>query len=145
MITVATCGCFDLLHAGHISYLQESRKLGDKLVVLLNTDEWIRQNKREPIYCQEQRKFMLEALSCVDQVILFNSNDEKEDLLRVLKPQIFTKATKQGEYNNPLQLIEAPVLHEWNGSIILIESIYPKCSTSETIKKIVNSSVDSVV
>jgi FAD synthetase len=71
MSTVLVGGCFDLIHIGHIYFLEEAKKLGDKLVVLLESDETIKRLKGEhrPIHTQEERKRMLEAIRFIDEVI----------------------------------------------------------------------------
>jgi D-beta-D-heptose 7-phosphate kinase/D-beta-D-heptose 1-phosphate adenosyltransferase len=93
---VFTNGCFDILHRGHIEYLKESRKLGYKLIVGLNSDESIKRLKGEqrPINNQKDRKAVLEALDCVDEVIIFNE-DTPYELIKKLKPDIITKG---GDY-----------------------------------------------
>src|SRR5207247_3585549 len=70
---VATNGCFDLLHPGHVDYLQRARQLGDKLVVGLNSDESVRQLKgpARPLVPQRHRAAVLAALGCVDAVVIF--------------------------------------------------------------------------
>ncbi len=72
MKKVLVGGCFDLLHFGHIKFLEEAKKSGDYLVVALESDENVRRTKGEtrPIHTQEQRKAMLESLTCVDEVIM---------------------------------------------------------------------------
>jgi rfaE bifunctional protein nucleotidyltransferase chain/domain len=94
---VMTNGCFDLLHVGHISYLQESKKLGDHLWVLINSDESVRALKgpTRPIQSEIERAYCLAGLSCVDRVVIFNSPrlvNETEQL----QPDIYTKA---GDYS----------------------------------------------
>lgn len=93
---VFTNGCFDILHAGHIEYLQQSRALGSKLVVGLNSDESVRRLKgvTRPINGEEDRKAALEALRCVDQVIIFEE-DTPYDVIKYVKPDIITKG---GDY-----------------------------------------------
>ena len=97
MITVFTNGCFDILHAGHIDYLEKSRALGNKLIVGINSDESVRKLKglSRPINNQEDRKKMLEALRCVDEVIIFDE-DSPYDLIGRLRPNILTKG---GDYS----------------------------------------------
>lgn len=97
MITVFTNGCFDLLHAGHIDYLEKSRALGNKLIVGINSDESVRMLKgsSRPINNQEDRKKMLEALRCVDEVIIFDE-DSPYELISKLRPNILTKG---GDYS----------------------------------------------
>lgn len=94
--TVFTNGCFDILHPGHIHLLKESKKLGNKLIVGLNSDESIRRIKgpSRPILPQDQRKKMIEALGIADEVIIFNE-DSPRQLMMKLKPDIITKG---GDY-----------------------------------------------
>ncbi len=95
MTLVFTNGCFDILHRGHVEYLEQSRALGDKLVVGINSDESVRQLKPgRPINKQEDRKAVLEALRCVDEVIIFNELRPLE-LIKKVKPDIITKG---GDY-----------------------------------------------
>lgn len=93
---VMTNGCFDLLHVGHISYLQESKKLGDHLWILINSDESVRALKgpTRPIQSEAERAFSLAALSCIDYIVVFNQPRLTDEIL-LLKPDIYTKA---GDY-----------------------------------------------
>ena len=127
---------FDILHPGHVQYLKESSELGDRFIVLLNTDEWIKKNKREPVIKQEDRKYVLEAFDFIDEVILFDTNEEKDKLLRELKPEIFTKACKFNEYSNPDKLLESSTIKELGGEIVIISSKYPQYSTTAIIEKL---------
>ena len=104
--TVFTNGCFDILHKGHIDYLQKSKKLGNKLIVGLNSDASIKRLKGDtrPINNQEDRKAVLESLGCVDKVIIFDE-DTPYDLIKQIKPDIITKG---GDY----KLIEDVVGHD---------------------------------
>lgn len=93
MTKVLVGGCFDLLHYGHVRFLAEAKKLGDLLVVALESDDNVRRMKGEgrPIHSQKQRKEMLEALSCVDKVISLppmNNHQEYYDLVTKIHPQI---------------------------------------------------------
>ena len=133
---VVTNGCFDILHRGHVEYLNESKKLGDKLFVLLNSDESVKKLKGEtrPINNQEDRAYMLANLECVDGVIIFNGTNCANELLK-LKPNVYTKG---GDYFTcSLQLDEKVALVTINASVHII----PKkrdYSTTGIIKKIKN-------
>ncbi len=86
-------GCFDLLHYGHVRFLEEAKKLGDILIVALESDENVRRMKGEgrPIHTQKQRKEMLEALSFVDEVIALppiSMDQEYADLVKSIKPHV---------------------------------------------------------
>jgi rfaE bifunctional protein nucleotidyltransferase chain/domain len=93
---VFTNGCFDILHVGHLQYLEQSRALGDKLIVGLNSDDSVRRLKgpSRPVNSQADRKRMLEALRCVDEVVIFDE-DTPYDLIVSLQPDIVTKG---GDY-----------------------------------------------
>jgi len=93
---VMTNGCFDLLHVGHIAYLKESRKLGDQLWVLINSDESVRALKGadRPIESEAERAYCLAALSCVDRVVVFH-NPRLISEIEQLQPDAYTKA---GDY-----------------------------------------------
>ena len=93
---VMTNGCFDLLHVGHISYLQASKQLGDSLWVLINSDESVRALKgpTRPIESEEERAYCLAALACIDYIVVFN-NPRLINEIKQLRPDIYTKA---GDY-----------------------------------------------
>lgn len=93
---VMTNGCFDLLHVGHISYLQEAKKLGDELWVLINSDASVKALKGpdRPIETEAERAYCLAALSCIDRVVVFE-NPRITAEIEQLKPDIYTKA---GDY-----------------------------------------------
>lgn len=95
---VVTNGCFDILHRGHVEYLNEAKKLGDKLFILLNSDESIKKLKGEnrPINNQEDRAYLLANLECVDGVIVFNKTDCADELIK-LKPNVYAKG---GDYSS---------------------------------------------
>lgn len=94
---VFTNGCFDILHPGHIDYLQKAKELGDYLVIGLNSDESVKRLKGNdrPVNNQSVRKIMLEALSCVDLVEFFEE-DTPYNLIKSIKPDILVKG---GDYN----------------------------------------------
>lgn len=85
-------GCFDILHKGHISYLQEAKKLGDILIVGLNSDSSIKRLKGQdrPINSEDDRAFVLAGLECVDFVVVFDE-DTPEDLIALIKPDVLVK------------------------------------------------------
>ena len=75
---VAVSGGFDPIHIGHIRMFQEAKKLGDKLVVILNNDHWLRKKKGTAFMSQEERKEILEAIACVDEVFISKHNQEMD-------------------------------------------------------------------
>jgi len=90
-VIVFTNGCFDVLHRGHVEYLEKSRALGDKLVVGLNSDASVRELKPgRPINSQDDRKAVLLALRWVDEVIIFDEPTPLE-LIQRISPDIITK------------------------------------------------------
>ena len=92
MKIVFTNGCFDILHSGHIQYLNEAKALGDKLVVGLNSDASVKRLKGEerPINHENDRKFVLENLKAVDEVIIFD-DDTPIKLIEKVKPSVLVK------------------------------------------------------
>jgi rfaE bifunctional protein nucleotidyltransferase chain/domain len=102
---VATNGCFDILHIGHISMLKSAKSFGDVLIVGLNSDSSVRSLKgnSRPINSEQNRKTVLEELKCVDYVVIFNESTSNS-FLEAVRPDIYVKA---GDYNldnlNPLE------------------------------------------
>lgn len=126
---VFTNGCFDILHRGHIEYLKESKKLGDKLIVGLNSDKSVKMLKGDtrPVNNQDDRKAVLEGLKFVDQVIIFDEDTPRELILKV-KPDIITKG---GDYT-----IDKVVGHELVKKTIIIP-YRENLSTTNTLERII--------
>ena len=114
---VATGGCFDLLHAGHVRMLRAARRLGDCLVVCLNSDASVRRLKGpgRPIVDQLSRAAVLEALESVDAVAVFGEATP-EAVLERLRPDVFAKG---GDYAG-VELPEAAVLRRWGGEVVVL-------------------------
>ena len=93
---VFTNGCFDLLHVGHVTYLEKAAKLGQHLIVGLNTDASVKRLKGEtrPLVNEDDRARVLTALTCVDAVVLFDE-DTPAALIKMIKPDILVKG---GDY-----------------------------------------------
>jgi rfaE bifunctional protein nucleotidyltransferase chain/domain len=137
---VFTNGCFDLLHIGHVRYLQEARELGDFLVLALNGDESVRILKGEmrPLVPEQERAEILAALTCIDYVTIFPETTANS-LLELLQPAIYVKggdyAGAQAGSIDTHRLPEAKVVQAYGGSIRLIPYL-PNHSTTELITKI---------
>jgi len=130
---VFTNGCFDVLHVGHVRYLQQARLLGDALAVALNSDESVRAIKGEtrPINSQEDRAEILAALTCVDYVTIFYG-ERVTELVRAVRPAIYAKG---GDYTvESLVQEEVAVLREI-GTEIKILPLVPGKSTSKMIEQ----------
>jgi D-beta-D-heptose 7-phosphate kinase / D-beta-D-heptose 1-phosphate adenosyltransferase len=114
---VATGGCFDLLHPGHLSLLTQARALGDALVVCVNSDESVRRRKgpSRPIVPAADRIALLEALEPVDAVIKFDE-DTPAMLLETVRPDVWVKG---GDYTIG-DMPEAPVVHRYGGRVVII-------------------------
>ena len=89
MDTIWSNGCYDILHRGHLELLRYARSLGDKLVVGIDSDSKVRKSKGEdrPINNQEDRKFFLESLIYVDEVVIFNTAEELEGRVESIRPK----------------------------------------------------------
>lgn len=133
---VFTNGCFDILHVGHIRYLQEARALGDVLVVGLNSDSSVRALKGEsrPIQSEDERGEILAALACVDFVTLFSESTPLR-LISQVKPNILVKG---GDW--PIEKIVGADLVQREGGKVLTLQFVPGRSTSSILQKIVNLS-----
>lgn len=137
---VFTNGCFDLLHLGHVRYLEEARALGDVLVLGLNSDDSVRQLKgpQRPLVNQQERAEMMSALRPIDHVVIFEELTA-DSILEALKPEIYVKG---GDYSladassaSDKPLPEAPTVRAYGGQIVLIPFL-PGHSTSDLIRKI---------
>jgi D-beta-D-heptose 7-phosphate kinase/D-beta-D-heptose 1-phosphate adenosyltransferase len=129
---VFTNGCFDLIHIGHVRYLQEARELGDCLVVAVNSDSSVKQIKEpgRPIIPEGQRAEVVAALGCVDWVTIFDEPDPL-DLIRLLKPDVLVKGTDWSEE----EIIGAPEVKEAGGQVIRIPLVQGS-STSVILEKV---------
>ncbi|BBL81200.1 bifunctional protein HldE [Rubrobacter xylanophilus] len=137
---VATGGCFDLLHAGHVRMLEAARSLGDCLIVCLNSDASVRRLKGEdrPLVPQEERAAVLKALGCVDAVAIFGE-DTPERVLERIRPHVFAKG---GDYDVS-ELPEARVLARWGGEAVILPYVEGR-STSRLIREAVNRATKSI-
>lgn len=129
---VATGGCFDLLHVGHIRYLAAARGLGDMLVVLLNSDDSVRRLKGtgRPLMHQADREQMLTALACVDAVVVFEEDDPRLALER-LRPDVWVKG---GDYRAD-ELPESPLVRSWGGRVSILPFV-PERSTTRLLERV---------
>ena len=123
---VATGGCFDIIHAGHIHTLRAARCLGDRLVVLVNDDESVRRLKGpdRPLQPVEDRCGVLRSLADVDDVVVF-SEETPVEALRRLRPDVFVKG---GDYT-AADLPETEVLAEWGGSVVTVPFLAGRSTT----------------
>jgi D-beta-D-heptose 7-phosphate kinase/D-beta-D-heptose 1-phosphate adenosyltransferase len=129
---VFTNGCFDVLHRGHVNYLNEAKRLGDVLVVAINSDESVARLKGagRPVNGIADRAAVLAGLSCVDHLTVFDE-DTPAALLARLRPEIYAKG---GDHRAEL-LTEAEVVAEYGGSVRIL-SYLPDRSTSGLIDRI---------
>jgi D-beta-D-heptose 7-phosphate kinase / D-beta-D-heptose 1-phosphate adenosyltransferase len=124
---VATGGCFDILHAGHLSSLEAARALGDTLVVLLNSDASVRRLKgpTRPVQPAHDRARVLRGLACVDAVIVFD-DDTPEAALADLRPDIWAKG---GDYAAQ-DLPESALVETWGGRVVLLPYLSGRSTTA---------------
>lgn len=129
---VTTNGVFDILHLGHVRYLEKAKKLGDVLIVGVNTDYSVRQNKgaERPINDEKSRTGVLAGLESVDYVFLFNEKDPRKWLSKI-KPHIHVKA---GDYKID-EMIERDVV-EKNGGKVMLVPVVSGYSTTGIISRI---------
>ncbi len=132
---VFTNGVFDILHIGHLTYLEEARELGDVLVVGVNSDSSVKINKgdKRPVNDEKSRAEVLLGLKSVDFTVIF-SEKTPEKLLDLLKPDIHVKG---GDYRKE-ELPETEIV-EKNGGVVKILSFVDNISTTEIINRIVEA------
>jgi D-beta-D-heptose 7-phosphate kinase / D-beta-D-heptose 1-phosphate adenosyltransferase len=125
-VVVATGGCFDLLHAGHVATLRAARGLGDCLVVCLNSDASVRRLKgpSRPLVPAADRARVLNALECVDEVVVFEE-DTPVEVLRTIRPDVWAKG---GDYAGA-EVPEAAVLQEWGGQAVVLPYLQGRSTT----------------
>lgn len=128
---VFTNGCFDILHAGHVSLLQRCASLGDMLIIGLNDDHSVRELKgpERPVNNQNHRAYLLSALQCVDSVVLFHEETPVK-LIEAIQPDVLVKG---GDYT-PDTVVGADVV-ESNGGRVVILDLIDGLSTTGTIEK----------
>jgi D-beta-D-heptose 7-phosphate kinase/D-beta-D-heptose 1-phosphate adenosyltransferase len=124
---VLTNGCFDILHRGHVTYLERAKSLGDILVVGVNTDESIRKLKGadRPINCLEDRLGVLAGLSCIDHLISFEETSP-ERLIEAIRPEVFVKG---GDYTRET-LPEAPLVEALGGRVVILPYLCDHSTTN---------------
>ncbi|NLX99418.1 MAG: D-glycero-beta-D-manno-heptose 1-phosphate adenylyltransferase [Rhodopirellula sp.] len=129
---VMTNGCFDLLHPGHVASLQEARRLGDYLVVGLNSDRSVRLLKgpARPIVDQQGRAEMLAALECVDFVVIFDETEVTE-LVRRVTPDVLVKSA---EYT-PDRVVGREIVEQRGGRVVVV-AMKSGYSTTQLLERI---------
>jgi len=128
-------GCFDLIHYGHLQFLQKARALGDHLVVALESDEFIRQHKhREPIHTQTQRAAILRALTMVDEVIelpLLSTYSDYFQLVKRIQPSVIAITEGDPQFSNKQKQAS-----EIGAKVVKVTSVVENLSTKAIIAKL---------
>jgi len=130
---VFTNGVFDIIHAGHVQYLQQARKLGDILIVGLNSDSSAKRLGKapnRPVNTEEDRLLVIEGLQAVDGAVLFEE-DTPEALIARLRPEVHVKG---GDYLAE-SLPEAKIVRDYGGEVVILEFL-PGRSTTLTLKRL---------
>lgn len=128
---VFTNGVFDLLHPGHVRYLQSARQLGDALIVGVNSDRSVRANKgpERPINPEHERAEVLASLACVDLVVIFDE-DTPHAIIKTVQPDILVKGADWGEHN----IVGRDVVEARGGRVVRVE-LAPGFSTTNLIER----------
>lgn len=131
---VFTNGCFDILHRGHVTYLEFARAQGDALVIGLNSDASVRRSKgpSRPVNNEGDRAFVLAALRAVDAVVLFEE-DEPKDLIAKILPHVLVKGADWAHYVSGRDIVEA------NGGKVVLADMVEGKSTTGTIDRILRN------
>lgn len=134
---VVTNGCFDLLHAGHVTYLEAARNQGDVLLVGVNSDAAVRELKGpdRPVNSENDRALVVAALQCVDAVFIFRERDAVK-FLQAVQPEIYVKG---GDYTiDTINQDERRLIESSGGSIVLLAHV-PGQSTTALLQKLGNA------
>ena len=129
---VFTNGVFDILHPGHLRYLQHARSLGDLLIIGLNSDASVRRNKgpERPINHQDERAEILQALECVDLVVLFD-DDTPAGIIKAIQPDILVKGADWAED----AIVGRDTVEAGGGKVVRV-GVEPGFSTTAIIDRI---------
>jgi D-glycero-beta-D-manno-heptose 1-phosphate adenylyltransferase len=130
---VFTNGVFDLLHPGHVRYLQEARRLGDALIVGLNSDRSVRalgKGAGRPIHSQDERAEVLAALACVDAVTVFDE-DTPHEIVNALLPDVLVKGADWG----PNNIVGREIVEAHGGRVVRVP-VVEGFSTTELIARV---------
>ena len=133
MTVVFTNGVFDILHPGHVRYLQEARALGDRLIVGVNSDRSVRAlNKApgRPINSEDERAEVLRALACVDEVVIFDE-DTPHEIIAKIQPDILVKGADWGEH----AIVGRDIVEAKGGRVVRIK-LAEGYSTTKIIERI---------
>jgi D-beta-D-heptose 7-phosphate kinase/D-beta-D-heptose 1-phosphate adenosyltransferase len=127
-----TNGCFDILHAGHVTYLEQARRLGDRLIVAVNDDASVKRLKGDerPVNVLERRMSVLAGLESVDWVVSF-SEDTPENIICMIKPDVLVKG---GDYK-PEEIAGSSCVTDAGGEVVILDFV-EGCSTSKMIETI---------
>ena len=128
---VFTNGVFDLLHPGHVRYLQSARRLGDSLIVAVNSDRSVRANKGpdRPINPEHERAEVLASLGCVDLVVIFDE-DTPHGIITKVQPDVLVKGADWGEHD----IVGRDVVEARGGRVVRVE-LAPGFSTTSLITR----------
>jgi FAD synthetase len=147
MVRVMASGVFDILHPGHLHFLEEARKLGDELVVVVATDNTVRQRKHEPITPQDMRLKMIAALRIVDKAVLGHDGDMFR-IVEEMKPDIIALGFDQAHGEEDLQkelakrglnikIVRMPQLdHDLTGSRKIMQKVIDWYLVEERLRKV---------
>lgn len=130
--TVLVGGCFDLIHFGHLQFLKKAKETGEFLIITLESDEFIKKNKREnPIHNQNERAEVLSSLNTVDLIVklpYFLSNDEYFNMVKAINPKIVATTEGDPQLENKRKQIE-----EIGGQLKVVTPLLKKFSTRKII------------
>lgn len=133
-IIVFTNGCFDILHSGHIQYLYDAKRLGDILIIGLNSDSSIKRIKGEkrPIINEWERAYILSALEMVDFIVIFDE-DTPYELIKAIKPNILVKG---GDWDIE-KIVGRDIVESYGGKVLNIPFVEGK-STTNIIQRVID-------
>jgi FAD synthetase len=153
MVRVMAQGVFDILHLGHVHYLQKAKELGDELVVVIASDKTVRERKHEPVTPQDMRREMVQAIKCVDEAVIGSEGDPYETVLKV-EPDIIALGHDQQHNEEKIRLelqkrgIPAKVVrleyyyHDLDGTRKIIQKILSMWAFTKEMEKVEGGPLD---
>ncbi len=148
MVRVMAQGVFDIIHMGHVHYLEKARELGDELVVVVASDKTVRARKHEPITPQEMRRDLVASLRCVDRAVIGSDGEDRYVTVREIKPDIIALGHDQEHDEQRIRLelqkrgIDCQVVrldyyyHDLDGTRKIIQKILSMWAFSREMERI---------
>lgn len=137
---ILACGCFDIFTAGHVRHLEAAKQLGSCLVVLVTADEHVNKGPGRPVFPQEVRAEVVDALRCVDYTVI-NPHPTAVEAIRVLRPQVYVKGQEYEKFADYKMREEGVTVREVGGRVEFLNT--KELHTSDALKKLYEQQMEN--